>query len=122
MKPPNVLRAILNLSGNPGPCSFWIPDSNKCSNEEKCLAQVQCWKLDSRNFLIIAKAVASKNTYDPNKILNKEDHFTQYQLKVIKNFLTWMYETGKTFNSENYEQVFDEYKSISNSYFNQPLK
>ena len=69
-------------------------------------------KLGQRNYLLISEAVKCCGTFDPNEILPMfEERLYVDQYNEVVDFLTWVHESGKTFGSGNYEQVFAEYKA-----------
>ena len=68
-------------------------------------------KLGRRNYVLIANAVNTVGTYDPNEILYlfEEDLYTHEYREIIA-FLKWCHENQKHFGFGNYEERFYEFK------------
>lgn len=72
-------------------------------------------KLGERNYELIAQAVNTYGTYDPDEIYPMfEERLYVDESDTVLDFLSWVHENGKTFGSGNYELVFHEFKESVN--------
>lgn len=59
---------------------------------------------------IIADAVKTWGTYDPDKIMGMfEEQLTRQECHTIYGFLGWVHKNNKTFGHGNYQDVFKEF-------------
>jgi len=74
-------------------------------------------KLGDRNYLLIKRGVKSFGTFNPEEIMCmfEEDLYVS-EAQEVENFLKWVHETGKSFGSGNYEEVFAEYLKATPDY------
>lgn len=70
-------------------------------------------KLGDRNYSLIEQGIKAAGTYDPDKIFC----FFEEQLYVeesdeIYSFLKWVHDNEMDFGSDNYENVFRQFKRL----------
>jgi hypothetical protein len=69
-------------------------------------------RLGRHRYALIAQACKACGTYDPDVIMGMfEEHLTLGEASLIRAFLGWCHDMGKTFGHGNYEERWAEWRA-----------
>jgi len=98
-----------------------LENIKKEKEENKVIKEMKL--LGDRNYLLIKQAAGSLGTLNPEELLPMiQEELYIDEIDEIEAFLQWCYNNKKSFGSENYEQVFSDFKKTNPQYEHKALE